>query len=122
MTKAKDGRKGNKNAKKWSFDDEIRLHHMVEQRRADGISDRKAVKAIARDRQLHSLLPDAAGPHRVVDSEQKRVARYLKRLQWPLRGLARAAMPHMTITDCEKVGAEIEAAQQAKDGFPSVKS
>jgi len=110
MPKIRGGRKGNKNAEKWSFDDQIRLHHMVEERRADGISDRKAVKIIARDRQLHSRLPAATGPHRIADSEQKRVARYLKRLQWTFRGLARAVMPYMTTADYEKVDAAIKAA------------
>jgi hypothetical protein len=121
MTKARGGQRGNKNASSWTFEDKMRLHHMVEKQLADGISDRKAIEMIARDRQLYSQLPVATGPHRIADSEQKRGARYLKRLQWPLRVVAKLTMPYMTVTDFEQVASKIEDARRTKDGLPPTK-
>lgn len=102
-TKPTDGRRGNKNAAKWVVDDDMVIHESIAPLRAKGLSDRAATRKIAQDRKIYSRLPQPGGPHHILDSEERRFSRIIKRLQSFNLILARALMPHIPTDTFEKL-------------------
>ena len=109
-TKLTNGRRGNKNAEKWTFEDDMAIHESVAERRAEGLSDRAAARRVAQDRKIYSKLPQPGGPHRNQDSNERRFSRIAKRLQGTTLILARAVLPRISAEDLKKLQNETDPA------------
>lgn len=113
----RDFRPPNRNAAKWSYEQDDLLVDTVKELQGKGHTKDKALRMIAADKKFAKNLPHPSGPQRTVETQERRYAQYKKRLQElgkPSTRLMRAVGSHLSERDVRKVQSEIATAQSAK--------